>query len=199
MLNIGIFPDKLKISKIIPTHKKENENLSTNYRPISLLPVISKIFEKVIYNQIYNFFQKQKLFYSAQYGFRTEHSTEFAALELVDRLMLEMDKKNTSINIFLDLSKAFDTLNHGILLQILKYYGLTGIALNLMESYITNPKQFVLIDDVKSEMLPMNTGIPQGTILGPLLFIFYINDIANSSDLFSFVVYADDTTLSTTT
>ncbi len=142
--------------------------------------------------------QKQKLFYSAQYGFRTEHSTEFAALELVDRVMLEMDKKNTPINIFLDLSNAFDILNHEILLQKLKYYGITGIALNLIESYITNRKQFIIIEDIKSEMLPMNTGIPQGSILGPLLFIIYIIDIASSSDLFSFVVYADDTTLSTT-
>ncbi len=112
--------------------------------------------------------------------------------------MLEMDKKNTPIYIFLGLFKAFDTLNHEILLQKLKYYSITGITLNLMESYMTNRKQFVIIDDIKSERLPMKTGIPQGSILGPLLFIIYINDIANSSDLFSFVVYADDTTLSTT-
>ncbi len=141
---------------------------------------------------------KNRNYFSAQYGFRNEHSTKFTALELVDRVIVEMDKKNTPINIFLDLSKAFDNLNHEILLQKLKYCGITGIALNLMESYITNRKQFVIIDDIKSEMLPMTTGIPQGSILGSLLFIIYINDIANSSDLFSFVVYADDTTLSTT-
>jgi retron-type reverse transcriptase len=92
MLNNGIFPDKLKIAKIVPTYKKEDETLFTNYRPISLLPTISKIFEKVIFNQLYDFFMEKKLFYSAQYGFRSGHSTEFAALELVDKLIDEMDK-----------------------------------------------------------------------------------------------------------
>ncbi len=93
MLATGIFPDKLKIAKIIPLHKKDDETLFTNYRPISLLPAISKIFEKVIFKQLYNFFQEKKLLYNAQYGFRTEHSTELAALELIDRVIVEMDKK----------------------------------------------------------------------------------------------------------
>ncbi len=198
MLNTGIFPDKLKIAKIIPIHKKDDETLFNNYRPISLLPAISKIFEKVIFMQIYQFFQENKLLYNAQYGFRTEHSTEFAALELIDRVIVDMDKMNTPINIFLDLSKAFDTLNHKILLEKLKYYGINGKALNLMESYITNRKQYVDMDGVESDILSITTGVPQGSILGPLLFIIYINDIANASNLFKFIIYADDTTLSTT-
>ncbi len=93
MLTTGIFPDKLKIAKVIPLHKKDEETLFTNYRPISLLPAISKIFEKVIFKQLYNFFLEKKLFYNAQYGFRTEHSTELAVLELIDRAVVEMDKK----------------------------------------------------------------------------------------------------------
>lgn len=198
MLNTGIFPDKLKVAKVIPIYKKDDETLFTNYRPISLLPAISKIFEKVIFKQLYAFFHEKKLFYNAQYGFRTEHSTEFAALELVDRVIVEMDKMNTPISIFLDLSKAFDTLDHKILLEKLKYYGITGVAHKLMESYVTDRKQYVEIDGSKSNLLNVTTGVPQGSILGPLLFIIYINDIINSSKLFSFIIYADDTTLSTT-
>ncbi len=105
MFNTGIIPDKLKIAIVIHIHKNEDETLLTNYRPISLLPAISKIFEKVIFKQLYQFFQEKKMFYNAQYGFRTELSTEFASLELIDRVIVEMDKKHTPINIFLDLSK----------------------------------------------------------------------------------------------
>ncbi len=162
------------------------------------MPAISKIFEKVIFKQLYQFFQEKKMLYNAQYGFQPEHSTEFASLELVDRVIVEMDKINTPINIFLDLSKAFDTLDHKMLLEKLKHYGITGVVYKLMESYIINRKQYVEIDGTKSELLNITTGVPQGSILGPLLFIIYIDDIASSSNLFEFIIYADDTTLSTT-
>lgn len=198
MFNTGIFPDKLKIAKVTPIYKKDDETLFTNYRPISLLPVISKIFEKVIFKQLFTYFTDKNLFYNAQYGFREEHSTELAALELVDRITLEMDKMNTPISVFLDLSKAFDTLNHEILLEKLSYYGVKGVANNLMKSYLTERKQFVEIDDVKSDMLSLSTGVPQGSILGPLLFLIYINDVAMASKTFKFIIYADDTTLTTT-
>ncbi len=198
MLNTGIFPEKLKIAKITPIHKKDDDCLFTNYRPISLLPAISKIFEKVIFKQLYEFFQKNKLFYYSQYGFRTEHSTEFAALEVIDRILVEMDKNDIPINIYLDLSKAFDTLDHDILIDKLNYYGIRGVALKLFRSYLTNRKQFVEIDETQSETLTIQTGVPQGSILGPLLFIIYMNDIAQASKIFDFIIYADDTTLSGT-
>ena len=97
MLNTGFFPDKLKIAKVIPIHKKDDETFFTNYRPISLLPALSKIFEKAIYNQLYEYFQEYKLFYNSQYGFRTGHSTEYAAIELVDKIITEMDKDKLQI------------------------------------------------------------------------------------------------------
>ena len=124
VLCTGIFPDKLKIAKVIPIFKKGDDTDLNNYRPISLLPAISKIIEKVIYNQTYNYFDHNKIFYAHQYGFRKQHSTELAVLELVDRTIFTLDKDETPINIFLDLSKAFDTLNHTILLNKLHHYGI---------------------------------------------------------------------------
>ena len=198
MINTGIFPDKLKIGKINPIYKKDDESLFTNYRPISLLPAISKIFEKVLFKQIYNYFQQKKLFYSAQYGFRNGHSQEFAALELVDKILINMDKKSTPIGIFIDLSKAFDTIDHTILLDKLNHYGFSDLALKLIKNYLSNRKQYVQMDDIKSNLCNITTGVPQGSILGPLLFIIYMNDIAEASNLFDFILYADDTSLSTT-
>ena len=129
VLNTGIFPEKLKIAKVIPIFKKGDEELFSNYRPISILPAISKIIEKVIYQQIYSFFQQNELFYGSQYDFRTNHSTEHAALELADRILYSLDLNETPLSIFLDLSKAFDTLDHNILLNKLKHYGIRGEAL----------------------------------------------------------------------
>jgi hypothetical protein len=196
MLNTGIFPNLLKIAKVTPIYKKGDETDFSNYRPISLLPALSKIFEKVIFNQTYEYFTQEKLFYESQYGFRNKHSTEYAALEIVDRLMTEMDKNETPINIYLDLSKAFDTLDHNTLIQKLEYYGIKGNNLALFQNYLTERKQYVEFNNTKSEMLEINTGVPQGSILGPLLFIIYINDMSKVSKIFAFIIYADDTTLS---
>ncbi len=197
MINTGIFPDKLKIAKIIPFLKKDDESQLTNYRPIYLLPTMSKIFERVIFKQLYKLLLDNKLLYDSQYGFREGHSTEYATLEFVDRTTLEMDKMNTPISIFLDLSKTFDTFDHQKDIKKLEYYGLNELSIKLMESYLSNSKQYVEIDDSVSEMLDLTTGLPQGSILGPLLFIICMNDIAYASKMFDFIIYADDTTLST--
>ena len=183
------------MAKVIPVFKIGNPTIINNYRPISLLPVVSKVMEKILANQVSSYFESKKLFVNNQYGFRDGHSTEYAALELVDRIITKMDNNEVPISIFLDLSKAFDTLNHKILLNKLKYYGIEGVPLQLFKSYLTNRTQFVEIDDIKSDTLHIATGVPQGSILGPLLFIIYINDFSESSQVFNFISYADDTTL----
>ena len=195
VLNTGIFPDELKIAKVIPLFKKDDPKLLKNYRPISLLPTTSKVVEKIIFTQLSTYFNENKLIFDNQYGFRPKHSTEYAGLELVDRIITQMDKKEVPIKKFLDLSKAFDTIDHTVLLAKLRYYGIHDTALLLLKSYLNNRKQYVEFEDTKSEILPITIGVPQGSILGPLLFIIYINDFSQASNIFKFIMYADDTTL----
>ena len=194
----GIFPDKLKVAKVIPLYKKDDKLIMDNYRPISLLSSISKVFEKVVFLQLSSYFIENNLFHDGQYGFREKHSTELATMELMDRVISALDDKDLPISIFMDLSKAFDTLDHTTLLHKLKYYGINGITLNWFNSYLSNRSQYVEIDNVLSTKMVINTGVPQGSILGPLLFLIYMNDIPNSSQAFRFVLYADDTTLFST-
>ena len=198
VLNTGTFPDKLKIAKVIPIFKKGDPSLFENYRPISLLPAISKVVEKIIALQLSSYFEKNKLLFDNQYGFRPKHSTEHAALELIDRITNKMDTNDIPLNIFLDLSKAFDTIDHSILLNKLKYYGLKGSTLNLFQSYLSNRKQYTEIEDTTSTILPIQVAVPQGSILGPIFFIIYVNDLPQCSNKFDFIMYADDTTLSST-
>ena len=197
-LNTGIFPENLKLAKVLPLFKKGDIDFMGNYRPISLLPVISKIFERVVFCQLYNYFNNEKLMFISQYGFRKEHSTESACLEFLDRITIDLDDKKIPFSIFIDLSKAFDTINHQILLDKLEYYGIHGVALNWFQSYLSNRYQSVYIDDVNSVQKPISTGVPQGSVLGPLLFIIYINDLCFASDVFNPVLFADDTTLIST-
>ena len=185
----------MKIAKVIPLFKKDNRHILDNYRPISLLPAVSKVIEKVVFIQVYDYFDKNRLFYKNQYGFRKLHSTELASLEISDIICEGMDKGKIPLSIFLDLSKAFDTLDHQILLSKLKYYGLDNTALNWFKSYLTDRTQYVEFDNVHSETRTIKTGVPQGSILGPLLFIIYMNDIHIASDKFHAILYADDTNL----
>ena len=194
-LMTGIFPNKLKIAKVIPLFKKDSPYIFDNYRPISLLPSISKVFEKVVYKQLYSYFQSQKLLYKSQYGFREDHSTELASLELCDRIFKYLDEGKLPITIFLDLSKAFDTLDHDILLHKLKYYGIKNKEQAWFKSYLTDRHQYIQYTETSSDILKIHTGVPQGSILGPLLFLIYMNDIYLVTDKFNSILYADDTTL----
>ena len=194
-LTSGIFPSILKTAKVIPLLKRDDPTKPENYRPVSLLPSISKIFEKVIYNQLFLYFTKNNLLFQNQYGFRKEHSTEYAALHLVEKISNMMDQGDVPLAIFLDLTKAFDTLDHNILLDKLMFYGIKNNALKLFTNYLAYRKQYVFEKDDKSNLLPIKTGVPQGSILGPLLFLIYVNDFHFASNIFTFILYADDTTL----
>ena len=144
---------------------------------------------------MYDYFIDNNLLYDSQYGFRKFHSTEFAALEFTDKIVTNLDQGKLPVAIFLDLSKAFDTIDHSILIHKLEYYGFHGTSLSWFRSYLTNRKQYVQYCDVNSTYSQITTGVPQGSILGPLLFIIYMNDIIEVTKKFHFTIYADDTSL----
>ena len=138
------------------------------------------------------------MFYEGQYGFREKHSTELANMELLDRVLSALNDEKLPVSIFMDLSKAFDTLDHKILIDKLKYYGITGTPLCWFMGYLSNRTQYVEINNVISSRSTISTGVPQGSILGPLLFFIYMNDLPCASNLFHCILYADDTTLFST-
>ena len=195
MLNTGIFPKQLKISKVVPIYKANDLKLLTNYRPITLLPPISNIFEYAILEQLSNYFLRNKLFAPQQFGFRAKHSTELAALNLVDYLTYKLDAGQIPANIKIDLSKAFDTLSHSIQLHKLSYYTVKGIAYSLIQSYLTQRQQIVKYNGCKSEKMLITTEVLQGSVLGLFLFLICINDLPLCSKIFEMIMYADDTTL----
>ena len=197
-LSKGIFPNKLKIAKIIPIFKNGDEYDINNYRLISLLPSISKVFENIVYNQIFQYFTINKLFKTNQYGFRAEHSTELALSDLIDRILLYLYQKKISITIFIDLSKAFDTIDHSILISKMKYFGINNTELDWIKCYLLNRQQYVEFDDFQSNTGTITTGVPQGSVPGPLICIIYINDLTTFSTKITPIMYPDDTTLLST-
>lgn len=191
----GEIPNSLKIAKVIPLYKSGDKDLITNYRPVSILPCISKVYEKVVYNRLTSYIDKNNILNQNQYGFRSNRSTSMAILDFVEKVSTSLDNGFTTTGIFLDLSKAFDTINHEILLKKLNFYGIRGKPLKWIENYLQDRKQFVDFNGTHSEMFDITCGVPQGSILGPLLFLIYINDVCNTSKIVHFTLFADDTNI----
>ena len=191
----GQHPDILKISKTIPIFKKGSRLLVSNYRPISLLSNLNKILEKIVHTRVYSFLEDLSCIYSLQFGFRKKHSTNHALIEITENIRQALDSKKFACGIFVDLQKAFDTVNHDILIAKLEHYGIRGSAKQWFTSYLKYRTQFVPILGFNSSIKPINHGVPQGSVLGPLLFLLYINDLhytIKNSKVFHF---ADDTNL----
>ena len=185
------FPDEMKIAKVVPVFKKGAKDDVNNYRPISLLPTISKIFEKIIDKQIRRYMEDNWLWSDNQFGFRARHETGHAVIKALNAVAKAKEKRNECLAIFLDLKKAFDTVPHERLLQKISRYGINN---SLLRSYLSNRKQYTAIDNKKSNSQTITCGVPQGSILGPTLFLLYINDVCNSLEPDECLLFADDTT-----
>jgi len=188
----GTVPDALKIGKVIPILKRGESMLPSNYRPISLLSVFDKILEKLMLKRLTSFLNKNKILYEHQFGFRKRHSTTLALIEAIDNIYKLLDQNETVIGLYLDLEKAFDTVNHEILLYKLNNYGIRGTSYAWFKNYLTNRKQFVSLDGISSHLENISCGVPQGSILGPILFLIYINDMHNAVPERNIKLFADD-------
>ena len=189
----GIVPQELKIAKVIPLFKNGDAKIVNNYRPVSVLPLFSKILEKIMYKTLLSFINKHKILYDYQFGFRENHGTDLALIIIMDKITQALQNKENVIGVFLDFSKAFDTFNHNILLQKLYKYGVRGSSHQWFASYLCDRKQFVSFNNISSSLKSISCGVPQGSILGPLLFLLYINDINNVSKVLFSILFADDT------
>lgn len=196
IINTSVYPDILKISKIVPIPKGKGLCSIDSFRPIALLSLFDKLLEKVLHRQLTAYFEDNNLLYRFQFGFKKGSGTQEAIVNVVNTICEGLDNGYGGVaGVFYDLSKAFDLVDHEILLRKLRFYGIVGNAHKLIESYLRNRKQFVQIDGCSSRMEDIQYGVPQGSVLGPLLFTVYLNDIANMKLHGKLIMYADDMSL----
>ena len=191
------FPASWKMSKVIPLHKKNSKLEMKNYRPVAILSPLSKILEKIVYEQVYEYFSKNKIFHPNLHGYRQNRSPQTALLSMYDRWVRAASQGQISGVILLDLSAAFDLVEPGILVEKLKIYGFENDFLAWINSYLTQRYQAVWVHHTLSEFLECKIGVPQGSNLGPLFFLLYFNDLLHSLEC-QIESFADDTTLSAT-
>ena len=193
-LESGVVPDPYKLAKIIPIFKTGDKEDPNNYRPISLLTAFSKILEKLVYKRLIKFLLNCNSIYLKQYGFLRGRSTEHAMIDLVQQIVSAIERKCFSLGLFLDLTKAFDTISHQILLKKMHCYGIRGVPNDWFKSYLSDRQQYVQLQNSCSSSKSINFGVPQGSVLGPLLFLIYINDMPTISTIMDYILFADDTT-----
>lgn len=191
----GVFPSALKAAKVIPIFKKGDPLEPSNYRPISILPAFSKVYEKLFLDRLLGFLDRHRIFSLDQFGFRKGKSTVDAIESFVSRIVDSLERKNPTLSVFLDLSKAFDCVEHSSLLTTVEEYGIRGVPLSWVASYLNGRTQKVQVANHLSDSIPMGRGVPQGSILGPVLFLLYVNNLSSAVRSGQITQYADDTTL----